>query len=97
MWNKEKSLLNLKMLVATLYRFKDQYDDLDLRNVATITDKIPEKQMEVIALAYMFTKRNIEESFPIVFPKKKETEEEKLQSVFKKKDNEIVFTEGISK
>lgn len=85
MWNKEKSLLNLKMLVATLYRFKDQYDDLDLRNVATITDKIPEKQMEVIALAYMFTKRNIEESFPIVFPKKERNGRGKVAVGFQEK------------
>ncbi len=89
-WNKERCLLNLKRLVATLYRFKEQYDDLDLRNVAMITDKICEKQMEAIALAYMFTRRNIEKTFPIVFPKNEETPEEKLQPVFKKKDSEIV-------
>ncbi|WP_185226102.1 hypothetical protein [Chryseobacterium indologenes] len=87
LWNKDRSLLNLKRLVATLYRFKEQYDDLDLKNVAMISDKIPEKQMEAIALAYMFSRRNIEDSFPIVFPKDDETEEQKLQPVFKKKDS----------
>lgn len=89
-WNKDKSLLNLKRLVATLYRCKEQYDDLDLRNVAMISDKIPVKQMEAIALAYMFSRRYIEESFPIVFPKDVETEEEKLKPTFKKKENAIV-------
>lgn len=86
LWNKNRSLLNLKRLVATLYRIKEQHDDLDLKNVAMISDKIQEKQMEAIALAYMFSRRNIEENFPIIFPKN-ETEEEKLQPVFKKKDN----------
>ncbi|WP_312390808.1 hypothetical protein [Chryseobacterium sp.] len=90
LWNKDRSILNLKRLVATLYRFKEQYDDLDLRNVAMISDKISEKQMEAIALAYMFSRRNIEESFPLVFPKDEETEEQKLQPVFKKKENAYV-------
>ncbi|WP_278381009.1 hypothetical protein [Chryseobacterium arthrosphaerae] len=89
-WNKERTSLNLKRLVATLYRLNDQYDDLDLRSVSMITDKIPEKQMEAIALAYMFTRRNIEERFPIVFPKTPETDQEKLQPVFKKKENTMV-------
>lgn len=89
-WNKDRTLLNLKRLVATLYRLREQYDDLDLKNVAIISDKISVKQMEAIALVYMFSRRNIEESFPIVFPKNDQTEEEKLQPVFKKKDNAIV-------
>lgn len=90
LWNKDRSLLNLKRLVATLYRLNDQYDDLDLKSVSMITDKIPEKQMEAVALAYMFVRKHIEEQFPIVFPKTPETEEEKLQPVFKKKDSDFV-------
>lgn len=90
-WNKDRSLLNLKRLVATLYRIQEKYDDLDLKKVAAITDKIPVKQMEGIALAYLFTRQHIEKKFPIVFPEpKKESEEEKLKPKFKKKDEGFV-------
>lgn len=89
-WNNERNLLNLKRLVATLYRLNDQYDDLDLKNVSMVTDRIPEKQMEAVALAYMFIRKHIEDQFPIVFPKTPETEEEKLRPVFKKKDSDFV-------
>jgi len=55
-----------------------------------ITDQIPEKQMEAIALAYLFTRKYIEDKFKIVFPKKETEEKEKLQPVFKKKDEEVI-------
>jgi hypothetical protein len=87
-WNKDRSLINLKRLVASLYRVKDKFDDLDLAAVDAITRNIPVKQMEAIALAYLFTRQLISEEFPIVFTKPKEDseEEKKLKPVFKKKD-----------
>lgn len=90
-WNKERTNLNLKRLVASLYRIKDEYDDLDIIAVDEITRKIPIKQMEVIALAYLFTRNEISKTFPVIFPKqKKESEEKKLQPIFTKKDDQFV-------
>ncbi|MBQ0152377.1 MAG: hypothetical protein KBS61_05745, partial [Chryseobacterium sp.] len=90
-WNKERTLLNLKRLVASLYRIKEEYDDLDIAAVDSITRKIPVKQMEVIALAYLFTRNEISKTFPVVFPKpKKEDVEKKLQPVFTKKDDQFI-------
>ena len=90
-WNKDRSLINLKRLVATLYRLKPEFDELDLVAVSKLTDQIPEKQMSAIALAYLFSRKLLEESFPIVFPpKKKETEEERLTPKFHKKEADFV-------
>lgn len=90
-WHKERSLINLKRLVATLYRMTSEYDELDLKEVAAITDQLPEKQMSAIALAFLFTRKYIEDKFPIVFPKtKKLSPEEKLQPTFKKKSDEFI-------
>lgn len=89
-WNKDRSLLNLKRLVATLYRINEKYDDLDLEKVASITDNISEKQMHAIALAFLFTRKYIEEKFPIVFPPPKEEEEEEFKPIFKKKNQPYV-------
>jgi len=90
-WNKDRTKLNLKRLVASLYRIKEDYDDLDISAVDAITRKIPVKQMEAIALAYLFTRNEISKTFPVVFPKaKKESEEKKLQPVFTKKDDQFI-------
>lgn len=95
-WNKNRSLLNLKRLVATLYRTSDKYDDLDLPKVARYTDKLSEKQMESIALAYLFTRRHIEKKFPVVFPEPKpESESEKFKPTFKKKDTDYVVFDKV--
>lgn len=84
-WYKDRSTLNLKRLVATLYRINENYDDLDLEQVAKITDTISVKQMNAIALAYLFTRKYIEEQFPVVFPPPKKEEEEEFKPIFKKK------------
>ncbi|MGC5744370.1 hypothetical protein [Chryseobacterium sp. NFX27] len=91
-WNKDRSLINLKRLVASLYRVKEKFDDLDLASVDAITRNIPVKQMEAIALAYLFTRHLIAEEFPIVFtkPKEESEEEKKLKPVFTKKDKQFV-------
>lgn len=90
-WNKDKTPLNLKRLVASLYRVKEKFSDLDLPEVDKITKDLPEKQMQAIALTYLFTRMMIADRFPIVFPKQpEETEEEKLKPVFKKKDKEYI-------
>lgn len=90
-WNTDRSEINLKRLVATLYRKNEKFDDLDLIEVSKITDKIPVKKMEAIALAFLFTLMHIEDRFPIVFPKpKEETEEDKLTPVFHRKENKFV-------
>ncbi len=90
-WNTDRTELNLKRLVATLYRKNEKFDDLDLIEVSKITDKIPIKQMEAIALAFLFTRMYIEDRFPIVFPPVEEkSEEEMLKPVFKKKEQGFV-------
>lgn len=90
-WNKDRSILNLKRLVASLYRIKEEFDDLDIAAVDAITRKLPVKQMETIALAFLFTRQQISKTFPVVFPKpKEESEEKKLQPVFTKKDNQFI-------
>ncbi|WP_139423365.1 hypothetical protein [Chryseobacterium mulctrae] len=90
-WNKDRTTLNLKRLVASLYRIKEEYDDLDIAAVDAITRKIPVKQMEVIALAYLFTRNEISKTFKVVFPEaKKDSEEKKLQPVFTKKDDQFI-------
>ena len=68
----------------------EKYDDLDLEKVAKITDKISEKQMHAIALAFLFTRKYIEEKFPIVFPPPKEEEEEEFKPIFTKKNQPYV-------
>lgn len=93
-YNKDKTPLNLKRLVASLYRIREKYDDLDLPTVDAITRNIPVKKMEAIALAYLFIRISIAEQFKVVFPEEKEISEAeaKLQPVFKKKEaNYIPF------
>lgn len=90
-WNRDRSLINLKRLVATLYRLEEKFDDLHLIPVSKITDKIPKKQMSVIALAYLFSRIVLEDSFPLVFPvKKEEQDEDKLEPKFKKKEADFI-------
>lgn len=91
-WNKERSLINLQRLVASLYRIKEKYDDLDLAAVHEITKNIPVKQMESIALAFLFTRHLIANDFPVVFPKPKQKseEEKKIKPVFTKKDQQFI-------
>lgn len=84
-WYKDRSLINLKRLVATLYRINEKYDDLDLEKVSEITDAIPVKQMYAIALAFLFIRKYIEDKFKIVFPKPKLEEENEFKPVFTKK------------
>lgn len=85
-WENDRSEINLRRFVASLYRLHLVFDDLDLPAVAKITDTISEKKRERIALAYKFCRILIWNTFPVIFPKKKEeTEEEKLQPVFTKK------------
>lgn len=89
-WFKEKNLIDLKRFVASLYRINEDFDELDLPKVDRITRNISVKKMEAIALAFWFTKMHIADRFPIVFPKKKEAEDEELKPVFKKKDDAYV-------
>ena len=91
-WNQDRSLINLKRLVASLYRIKKKFDDLDLPEVDAITRNIPVKKMEAVALAFLFTRYLISDQFPIIFPKQNEDEDEgkKLQPIFAKKDRIFV-------
>lgn len=94
-WHKEKSEINLKKLVASLYRINEKYDDLDLTKVDAITRNLPIKKLETIALAYLFTRIRITELYPIVFPKPKEKEDEIPMPVFTKKEQYIPFDKSI--
>jgi len=91
-WNMDRTLIKLKRLVASLYRIKEKYDDLDLPVVDEITRNIPVKQMEAVALAYLFTRMSIAEQYKVVFPEQKEEseEEKKLKPVFKKKAQQYI-------
>lgn len=89
-WHKEKSILNLKKLVASLYRINETYDDLDLVKVDTITRNLPVKKMSAIALAYKFTRIYLEKKYPIIFPNEKESKEEKTKPVFLKKEYKYI-------
>lgn len=84
-WNNQKTILNLKRLVASIYRIKKDFDDLDLPAVDVITRKLPIKRMHAIALSYLFTRVLIADQFPIVFPKKKKSEDDDFRPVFKTK------------
>lgn len=88
-WNKNRTLTNLNRLVASLYRVKKEYSDLDLPEVGKITSKIPEKQKSNIALGYIFTRKHITEKFPIVFPPPPK-EEENLVPVFGSKSKPYI-------
>jgi hypothetical protein len=46
--------------------------------------------MHAIALAFLFTRKYIEEKFPIVFPPPKEEEEEEFKPIFTKKNQPYV-------
>jgi hypothetical protein len=93
---KDKSEMNLRRFVASIYRIQEDFDELDLPKVAKITDKISIKKMESIALAYQFTRLLIWKKYPVVFPKPtQEAEEKELQPVFKKKEQEYIPFEKI--
>lgn len=95
-YDRDKSEINLRRFVASLYRIKDDFDELDLPEVANSTDKISIKKMETIALAYKFTRLHIWEKFPIVFPKPPEEKTEKeLKPIFKKKEQKYMPFEKI--
>lgn len=84
-WENDRTDMNLRRFVASLYRVHEVFDDLDLPAVAKITDSISQKQRERIALAYKFCRLLIWETYPVIFPKKEETEEEKLRPIFRQK------------
>ena len=95
-YDRDKSEINLRRFVASLYRIKDDFDELDLPEVANITDKISIKKMERIALSYKFTRLHIWEKFPIVFPKPPEEKtENELKPIFKKKEQKYMPFEKI--
>lgn len=95
-YDRNKIEINLRRFVASLYRIKEDFDELDLPEVAKITDKLSLKKMESIALAYKFTRLYIWEKFPIVFPQPPEEKGEKeLKPVFKKKEQKYVPFEKI--
>lgn len=91
-YNQDKNLLNLKRLVASLYRIREKFDDLDLPEVDKITRNIPVKKMEAIALAFLFTRISIADQFKVVFPEKQEEPEgKKLQPIFNRQDIYVPF------
>lgn len=109
-WEKAPSELNLRRFVASLYLLPSAnsnqpsvFDELLLPKIAEITDKISPKKRARIALAYKFTRFHIYEKYPIIFPKKKENEDNSFQPLFQKKEpkyisfdkviNSLVFSE----
>ena len=91
----DKTELNLRRFVASLYRIKENFDDLDLPKVAETTDKLAVNQMFLIVLAYKFTRLYIWEKFPVIFPKPKENEEQDQKPVFGKKEQKYTPFEKI--
>lgn len=91
----QKTEISLKRFVATLYRLQENFDELDLPTVARFTDKLSLKQMQIIALAYKFTRLYIYNRFPVVFPKPKPNEEEKIKPTFQSKQPNYVSFDKI--
>lgn len=87
-WEEDKSEINLRRFVASLYRLEDKFDELKMPEVSKITDTLSHKERQRIALAYKFVRIYIWEKYPVIFPKPKEknTEEEKLSPTFGKKE-----------
>lgn len=91
-WEKDPSKLNLRRMVASLYLLEENpnFDELLLPKIAEITDKISSKKRARIALAYKFTRFHIYEKYPIIFPQKKENEDNSFQPLFQKKEPKYI-------
>ena len=102
-WEQDKSEINLRRFVASLYKVEENFDELKMPEVAKYTQKLTVKECMVIALAYKFSKIHIWKTYPVIFPTKKEEDEtETFKPVFKKANtyqsfdkviNGLVFTE----
>lgn len=84
-WEQEKTELKLRRFAASLYRISEKFNEYEMPKIAELMAKIPVKKLQVMALAYKFTRYHIWESYPIIYPKPKEPEQEQeLKPVFKK-------------
>lgn len=83
-YENDKSEINLRRFVASLYTL-GEFNQLQLPKVAEITGTITLKKCERIALAYKFVQLHIWKSYPVIFPKKSDSEEESFRPVFQKK------------
>ena len=83
-WEKDRTDLKLRRFVASLYRIKEEFDELDLSAVAKSTDNLTPKEREAIALTYLFCRIYIWNKFPVVFPKPNPDEEKVKSPKFQK-------------
>lgn len=82
----------LRQLVAALYRI-DDFDTQKLPKIAKITDKIDHKEAVRIAFVFSAIRMYISDSYPSIFPKKKE--EDDTKPVFRTKERHTPFSKII--
>lgn len=82
-WFSTKKQIYLRQMVASLYTLGD-FSQSKLPQVADITDRCPHKLWLRVALAYISCRHHIINSFPIIFPQKKEPNPENPMPQFSK-------------
>lgn len=90
-WMETKSEKMLRALCASIYRIND-FDEQKLPEIAKITDRLSQKQRQVIGFTYMSCYHHLAEHFPVVYPKpkKKDGKEKKPR-----KNKHLPFSEII--
>lgn len=104
-YTEKKEEIFLRQLVACLYRMpianglsQDAiFDEQKLREIAQITDKIDIKEAQRIGFIYSSIRRYITDSYPTIFPKKKdENQEENPTPIFQKPTKYTPFSQIIT-
>lgn len=104
-YTEKKEEVFLRQLVACLYRMpianglsQDAiFDEQKLREIAKITDEIDIKEAQRIGFIYSSIKRYITDSYPTIFPKKKdENQEENPVPIFQKPPKYTPFSQIIT-
>lgn len=104
-YTEKKEEVFLRQLVACLYRLpianglsQDAiFDEQKLREIAKITDKIDIKEAQRIGFIYSSIRRYITDSYPTIFPKKKdENQEENPVPIFQKPPKYTPFSQIIT-
>lgn len=107
-YTEKKQEVFLRQLVACLYRLevkengeikphKVGFDEQKLREIAKITDKIDIKEAQRIGFIYSSIRRYITDSYPTIFPKKKdENQEENPVPIFQKPPKYTPFSQIIT-
>lgn len=96
-YTEKKEEVFLRQLVACLYRLDEKFDEQKLREIAKITDEIDIKEAQRIGFIYSSIRRYITDSYPTIFPKKKdENQEENPVPIFHKPPKYTPFSQIIT-